>query len=172
MFLLAESYFAATRCPFVRAARHFPTERKNTRIRKIHSLVPNEATELNLVALSPIDTSFSIAFLSLLTPCLVSELRKDSSVLYASNLVQSKHKTGRKGETKKDKRRKISSKIHDVTPSFIVQLFPWTGIVGCSVELSRQNGVSNLQNRSKQGKLALFSNRANCLHLRQVQFFV
>lgn len=112
MFLLAESYFAASRCPFVRVARHFPTERKNARIRKIHSLVPNEAIELNLVTLSPIDTSSSIVFQSLLAACLVSELRKDSFVFNASNLVQSKHETGRKGETKKDKRRKISSNIY------------------------------------------------------------
>lgn len=124
MFLLAESYFAASRCPFVRAARHFPTERKNTRIRKIHSLVPNKAIELNLVTLSPIDTSSLIVFLSLLAPCLVSELRKDGFVFYASNFVQSKHKTGRKGETKKDKRRKIFSNIYNVTPSFIVKLLP------------------------------------------------
>lgn len=172
MFLLAESYFAASRCPFVCAARHFPTERKNMRIQKIHSLVPNETIELNLVMLSPIDTSSSIVFLSLLAPCLVSELRKDSSVFYASNLVQSKHKTGRKGETKKDKRKKslpTSTTLHRVLS---YSCSHERATVGCSIELSRQNGVSNLWNRSKHGKLALFSNRANCLHLRQVQFFV
>lgn len=146
MFLLAESYFAASRRPFVRAARHFPTERKNTRIRKIHSLVPNETIELNLVTLSPIDTSSSIVFLSLLAPCLVSELRKDSSVFYASNLVQSKHKTGRKEETKKDKRRKISSNISSTTLHRVLSYScsHERATVGCSIELSRQNGVSNL----------------------------
>lgn len=86
---------------------------------------------------------------------------------YSRSIKQEERERRRK--TKEEKSLPKSTTLHRVLS---YSCFHERAIVGCSVELSRQNGVSNLRNRSKQGKLALFSNRANCLHLRQVQFFV